>query len=411
MRLFRLLAPATILLMTAMLGSQQGMAQSSTRKQPGAKFTTAMAPRFDVEKQLDRCAVKLRASLAQLKDTTRFARNIPAGSTEWKTTKYTDWTGGFYPGQLWYLYEYTQDEFWRKQAERWQGGMEPAKDITWTHDLGFMVNNCFGHAYRLTKDPKYKDVVLTASVSLDKLYNPKVQTMRSWTWMKEWKHPTIIDNMLNLEMQFWAGKNGGKRAVYDNAYQHALKTMKEHLRPNFTTYHVVNYDTATGKPLFKGTHQGLNDSSTWARGQAWGIYGFAMAHRETKDLRFLTTAKKLADVFIKNLPADYVPYWDFNAPHNASEPRDASAAAIAACGLLEISKLVKEPMEQYNYREQAIKILASLSSAAYQAPDNVPAILLHSTGSKPHNSEIDVAMVYADYYYIEALMRLRSIRY
>jgi unsaturated chondroitin disaccharide hydrolase len=235
--------------------------------------------------------------------------------------------------------------------------------------------------------------------------------MKSWTWRKNWMHPTIIDNMLNLELLFWAGKNGGKRAFYEHAYQHATTTQREHVRPNHTSYHVINYDTATGKPLVKVTDQGLSDSSTWARGQAWGIYGFAMAHRETKNIKFLMTAKQMADVFMANLPEDNVPYWDFSAKREDATPRDASAAAIAASGLLEISRLSKDPVDELTYRDYAVKLLTALSTQKYLAPDNSPAILQHSTGSLPHNSEIDISIIYADYYYVEALMRLKNMKY
>lgn len=375
------------------------------------RLSTMPGKRFDAVKALIHCENKLKQSLNSLKDTTKFPRNVPLGGTEWKTTKYTDWTTGFFAGQLWMVFEATSDSFWLREAVRWQAALKPAKDIKWTHDLGFMVYNAYGHGYRLTRNQAYKDILFDAAASLDQLYNPKVKTMKSWTWRKDWMHPTIIDNMLNLELLFWAGKNGARRSYYEHAYEHASTTQREHIRPDYTTYHVVNYDTATGKPLLKVTDQGLSDSSTWARGQAWGIYGFAMASRETRNLKFLETAKKLADVFLKNLPDDYVPFWDFSAPKLASTPRDASAAAVAASGLLDLARQVKDPVEELTYREAAVKILNSLSSPAYLAPASNPAILLHSTGSLPHKSEIDVSLVYADYYYIEALMRLKAMRY
>ena len=375
------------------------------------RMRTMPARRLDAIKLLQHCETKLKMSLSQLKDSSAYPRNVPIDSTKWKTTNYKDWTGGFFPGQLWYMYESTSDEYWKTQAIKWQKAMEPAKSITWTHDLGFMVYNCYGHAWRLTRDPKYKEILFTTAASLDKLYNNKVGTTKSWTWRKNWMHPTIIDNMLNLELLFWAGKNGGRRAFYEHAFQHATVTQREHLRPNYTSYHVVNYDTATGKPLHKVTDQGLADSSTWARGQAWGIYGFAMSHRETKNIKFLATAKKMAEVFMAYLPEDNIPYWDYNAPKNAGTPRDASAAAIAASGMLEIARLSKDPIDELTYREYAVKLLTALSSPQYLAPANSPAILQHSTGSMPHKSEIDVSLIYADYYYVEALIRLKDMRY
>lgn len=368
---------------------------------------TAQAQRLNVPDQIKFCGAKLRESIKGLSDTTRFPRKVEKGGTTWGTAKYTDWTGGFFAGQLWYMYEATNDIFWKRQAERWQAGLEPHKLVEWSHDVGFVMFCSYGNAYRITKEDRYKDILFTSANSVGKLFNPKVGTMRSWTWRKDWMHPTIIDNLMNLELLFWVGKNGGPRYHYENANTHVQTTMKNHVRPDFSSYHVINYDTVTGKVLDRKTDQGFGDNTTWSRGQAWGIYGFAMASRETRNIKYLETAKKMADYFLKRLPDDMIPYWDFQAPDIPNEERDASAAAVAACGLLEIAKLTKEPLEERRYKEAAIRILESLSKAPYTtAGTKNPAFIQQCVGSKPHKSEIDVSLVYADYYYLEALLRL-----
>ncbi len=212
--------------------------------------------------------------------------------------------------------------------------------------------------------------------------------------------------MMNLELLFWASENGGTQDMYDAAFSHAVKTMQNHFRPDFSSYHVLGYDTTTGGVLTKGTNQGYADSSCWARGQAWAIYGFTMSYRFTKDLRFLETARRAADYFISHLPTDYVPYWDFQAPGIPNEPRDVSAAAIASSALLELSQCAISGPLKTRYREAAEKMLNSLCSAPYLAEGTTShAILNHSVGSKPAKSEVDVSLIYADYYFIEAMLR------
>jgi unsaturated chondroitin disaccharide hydrolase len=213
---------------------------------------------------------------------------------------------------------------------------------------------------------------------------------------------------MNLELLFWAAKNGGSKDLYDMAYRHAEVTMQNQFREDFSTFHVVVYDTLSGKKLQGVTHQGYGDETMWARGQAWAVYGFTMAYRETKNEKFLRTAVKAVDLFIKNIPEDYVPYWDFDAPNIPDEPKDASAAAIVASALLELQEYV-EPRKSKFYKDTAVKILTSLSSDLYQSRDINNAFLLHSTGHRPKGSEVDASIVYADYYYIEALMRLDKI--
>jgi len=218
----------------------------------------------------------------------------------------------------------------------------------------------------------------------------------------------IIDNMMNLELLFWAAKNGGGKRLYDIAVTHAETTMKNHFRPDYSAYHVVVYDTVTGKKIKGVTHQGYNDNSMWARGQSWAIYGFTMCYRETGKAEFLDFAQKVTDIYLKRLPSDHIPYYDFDDPGIPNVSRDASAAAITASALLELSTYVKKPAKAAYYRSQAIAMLTELSSPKYQSHDVNDAFLLHSTGAR--NSEIDASIIYADYYYIEALTRLKNLR-
>lgn len=222
-------------------------------------------------------------------------------------------------------------------------------------------------------------------------------------------HNTIMDNMINLEMLFWAAKNGGDKKLYDMAVSHADTTMKYHFRPDYTSYHVAVYDTLTGEFVKGVTHQGYDDNSMWARGQAWAIYGYTVVYRETKEPRFLDFVQKVADVYLEHLPDDYVPYWDFNDPAIPYAPRDASAACVVASALLELSGYVS-PEKGQEYKKAAVCMLESLSSDKYRSGKSKPAFLLHSTGNYPSHSEIDAAIIYADYYYIEALMRLKQMK-
>lgn len=365
---------------------------------------------------------KLTTSAKQLDPANGYPR-IGLTNGEWQTTKAENWTSGFFGGSLWYLYEAIPDPEIKALAEKWTVGLSEQKNNVLHpgigHDIGFIIYNTFGHRYRLTGNKAYKEVILQASNSLASLFNPKVGCIRSWTWGRDrWDFPVIIDNMMNLEMLFWAAKNGGdalkeplrKRSLYDLAVSHALNTMENHVRPDGSTYQIVDYNSATGEVIKRVKWQGYSVESTWSRGQAWGIYGFTVAYRETRDRRFLDTAQKLADYFIKNLPEDYIPYWDFQSPDIPNTYRDASAAAIAASSLLELSTLVSQPEEKQKYFQTAKNILITLSSPEYLTKgSNDSAILKHSVGSFPHGGEVDVSLIYADYYFIEALLRYRQL--
>jgi unsaturated chondroitin disaccharide hydrolase len=324
------------------------------------------------------------------------------------------WCSGFYPGSLWYLYEATQNEEIKKIAIEKTELLEDLQYNTGTHDLGFMLYCSYGNAWRLTQKDDYKKVLLNGAKSLSTRYNPVTGCIKSWDFDgdKGWQFPVIIDNMMNLEYLFWAAKEAGNSTFYNICLSHADKTIKNHFREDNSSWHVVDYDTITGKVRQKCTHQGYADESAWSRGQTWGLYGFTVMYRETRDNKYLEQANAIADFILNhpNLPGDYIPYWDFNAPNIPDEPRDASAAAIMASALLELSGYVDERKQQ-TYLEAAKKILVSLSGPEYRAEkgENAGFILRHSVGSIPHNSEIDVPLTYADYYYIEALLRLRHM--
>lgn len=369
---------------------------------------------LDIDKNLNYCASQAEKTLALIPESQAIPRNIAPGSQTWNYVGYEDWTSGFWPGILWYLYEYTGEKKWKEQADKYSRYLTPLSVRPATdHDLGFQVYSSFGNGFRLTKNKEYKDIILKASDTLATLYNPRVGTILSWPGMvkeKNWPHNTIIDNMINLEMLFDASKIGGGRSLYDMAVKHAETTMKNQFRKDNSVYHVVVYDTVSGKKIKAVTHQGYSDSSMWARGQGWAIYGYTMVYRETKDPKFLDFAHKVTKVYLDRLPKDLIPYWDFDAPDLAKQPRDASAAALAASGLIELSTFTKDPVLAKKYVEKAQAMLAELSSERYQSGAANPAFLLHSTGHYPNKSEIDYSIIYADYYYIEALLRLKKLK-
>ncbi|PTX95834.1 glucuronyl hydrolase [Opitutus sp. ER46] len=326
-------------------------------------------------------------------------------------TKFDNWTSGFFPGSLWYLFEGTGDTRWREAAERYTALVEPAKDLKRTHDLGFMLYCSFGNGLRLTNDPRYRAVLLTGAASLATRFNPTVGAIRSWDH-GTWQYPVIIDNMMNLELLTWAANAGKEPRFRAIALAHADTTLRNHFRPDASSFHVVDYDVTTGKVRGRGTHQGFADDSSWARGQAWGLYGYTMMYRETKRPEYLAQAVRIADFFLNHprLPADKIPYWDFDAPDIPRAPRDVSAAAITCSALLELARYV-EPGPAATYKAAALEQLRAMSSPAYRAPlgGNGCFLLMHATGHKPKNSEIDVPLAYADYYFLEALLRAKAL--
>ena len=312
------------------------------------------------------------------------------------------------------MYALTRDSTWRVRAERWTAGLEQNKTRTNTHDLGFLIFTSFGRGYQLTGNPAYRDVIMEASRSLATRFNPAVGAIKSWDTQDghdrraSWAYPVIIDNMMNLEMLFWAGAHGGEARWRDLAERHALTSARAHVRDDGSTAHVALFNPNGGALLGRVTWQGYADSSVWARGQAWAIYGFTQAYVETRRPELLAAARRAADWYVAHLPTDAVPYWDFRDPAIPSVERDASAAAIAAAGLLELSRVAGDSMSA-RYREVATVSLTSLCQG-YMAKDGSMALLQHAVGGKPQGVEIDVGLVYADYYFLEAITAYRASR-
>ncbi len=340
----------------------------------------------------------------------RFPKTYNSATDKSETSGSDWWCSGFYPGTLLYLYEETKDQTLYTEAERILKVLEKEKNNKNTHDLGFMMYCSFGNANRIAPKPEYKEILLTSARSLATRFNPKVGCIKSWD-SKPSDFLVIIDNMMNLELLFWATKETGDSSFYKIAVTHANTTMKNHFHPDYSSYHVVNYNPETGEIQQKRTAQGASDSSAWARGQAWGLYGFTVMYRETKEKKYLDQANHIAQFIINhpNLPADKIPYWDFNAPGIPNALRDASAAAIIASALLELSQHVDKRSAK-NYLRVAETILRNLSSEKYKAAigTNGGFILKHGVGHMPNKTEIDVPLTYADYYFVEAMMRYKN---
>jgi len=333
-----------------------------------------------------------------------------------------DWCCGFFSGELWQMYQYSHDPFWREQAISNTWPIERVKMHDGSHDLGFMVYNSFGKAWELTGEQSYRDVVVRAARTLITRYDERVGCIRSWNWgtPDRWQFAVIVDNMLNLELLFQTTLITGDRRFWNIAVSHANKTMQNHFRPDGSSYHVVDYNPADGSVIKRLTHQGIANESVWSRGQGWGLYGFTMCYRFTHDKAYLEQAQKIAKFWLSqpDMPDDMIPYWDMRDPdiktgkglaQDGSCPRDASAAAIIASALYELATYVS-PEDAATYREAANKMLHSLETR-YQ-PEQLGAqgfLLLHSTGNHPAKDEIDVPINYADYYYLEALHRRASL--
>ena len=321
-----------------------------------------------------------------------------------------DWTSGFYPGVLWYMYELTGEEEWKDKGIKYTATLEEQMYNGSNHDVRFRMFCSYGNALRLSGDESYIPVLEQSAKTLIARYYKNVGCIRSWDFNRErWQCPVIIDNMMNLELLFWAFEQTGDQVYHDIAFVHALTTMNNHFRPDYSSVHVVDYDTITGDVRQRNTHQGYSDESSWSRGQAWGLYGYTMTYRLTDHIDFLKQAEKIAGFVLEhpNLPDDLVPYWDFNAPGIPNEPRDVSAAAIMASALYELCRYSENGAY---YKEKADKIMESLETIYASAPgENFGFILGHSVGAKPFESEVDVPLNYADYYYLEALPRKKNL--
>ena len=377
--------------------------------------TAVFAQKVNIKKAFDHAEKQTELMLQEIQKAKNSAkpelvspRTLDNGNLKLVASR--DWTSGFFPGVLWFLYEYTGDANWQSQAKKFTAGIEKEQLNGTTHDMGFKVYCSVGTGLRLTNDPHYRNVVIQSAKTLATRFNPKTGVILSWDHSRDkWVNPVIIDNMMNLELLFEATKLTGDSSFYKIAASHANTTMKNHFRPDYSSYHVIDYDPKTGAVLKKNTHQGYSHESSWSRGQGWAVYGYTMCYRETKNPAYLQQAENVANFILKNknMPEDLVPYYDFDAPGIPNEPRDVSAAAVIASGLYELSTYSKNGE---TFRKAADKMMNSLSTR-YVAPKGEAKgfILLHSTGSKPSNSEVDVPLSYADYYYLEALVRRKNL--
>ena len=346
----------------------------------------------------------------QLTDTTvpkstRFGLLVPSESKSW--------TSGFYPGSLWYTYLYTGNEEIKALAEKNTEKLYIETQIVRSHDIGFMVNCSYGNAYRITGDEKYREPFINAAHLLATRFNPTVGLTLSWNVTpkrKHWRYPVIIDNMMNLELLTKAHKLSGVDSLLNVALTHANTTMKNHFRPDYTTWHVVDYEPETGDIRMKVTHQGYSDDSAWARGQAWAVYGYTMMYREVSEPAYLAQAENIAKMLLERLPEDGIPYWDFDSPDAPDSQRDASAGAIMASAFIELSGYTADKQLSKALMKMAEKQIRTLASDEYLAqPDrNGYFLLKHSVGSYPSDTEVNVPLTYADYYFLEALLRING---
>lgn len=333
---------------------------------------------------------------------------------------YRDWTSGFFPGSLWYIYQYNRSDKWKTNAMKFTLVLDPVKNLTNTHDVGFMLDCSYGNAYLLTGNDRFKNVLIEGAESLKTRYNPVINALQSWDtgpdmgWISEqgWEFPVIIDNMMNLNLLYEAYKFTGDSTFYKVATSHALTTLHNHFRSDNSSFHVVDYDSKTGEVKSKVTAQGYSDSSSWARGQAWGLYGYTQTYENTKDSLFLNQAKGIANYIMENekIPEDLIPYWDYDAPNIPNEPRDASAAAITASALFSLQKHVppQESKAIVHYAEKIIRMLAS-NDYLTDYGKNQGFLLKHSVGNFHTDEENDKPLNYADYYFLEALLKWKTI--
>jgi len=341
----------------------------------------------------------------------QFPKTYHSDTKKLETSSSGWWCSGFYPGTLLYLYQQTKDQALLTEANRMLGILQKEQYNKTTHDLGFMMYCSFGNAEKIEPKPEYKQILINSAKSLATRFDPKVGAIKSWDSKKD-EYLVIIDNMMNLELLFWATKATGDSSFYKIAVMHANTTMKNHFRPDYSSYHVINYNPETGAVQQKRTAQGYADESAWARGQAWGLYGYTVMYRETHDKKYLDQARHIASFILQNpnLPKDKIPYWDFNAPNIPNALRDASAAAVMASAFLELCRYADQKDNQL-YFSTAQTMLQNLSAAPYQAKPgtNGGFILEHSVGHMPNKTEIDVPLTYADYYFVEAMIRYKNL--
>jgi unsaturated chondroitin disaccharide hydrolase len=364
-------------------------------------------PEVEIDAALDFAGRQLLRTAEEVGSGDTFPR-FTGPDGKWVTVDSHQWSSGFFAGCLWQLWEHTGDDRFRVHAEKWTAGMEKEKLNRENHNNGFMMFTSFGNAHRLTRKEEYRAVLIESARSLATLYDSKLGLIKAMDGGQNWKYPVIVDTMVNLELLFWAAKNGGDPAWRSLAETHALRTMRDHVRSDGSTCQLIDYDPETGTIRKYDTLCGLSGQSAWARGQGQAIYGFAVAFRETGNPLFLTTAQRLADFFISQLPPDKVPYWDFRDPDIPHVIRDSSAATVAAAGLLELGSQTGDVHKRERYRTVAGEIVRSLCTPAYLAKDTPGrGIILHATWKKPSDPQADTSLIWGDYYFIETLLRMK----
>lgn len=371
--------------------------QESMEELTARVFERAAAQMDLMDKNLDSAAVSNPGVAI-------YPRSINKEGALW-TSNYKWWCSGFYPGSMWYVYEYTGDEKIKELALKYQAGLEPLRFRKDDHDIGFQLMCSYGNCLRLTEDQTCVPVLIDGANSLASRFDPEVGCTRSWSFGK-WSFPVIVDNMMNMELLLKAAELGGSDSLKNVALAHARTTMKNHFRDDKSCFHLVDYNPETGEVAGKQTVQGLADDSAWARGQAWGLYGFTMVYRFCKEQDILDHAIAIAEYLLPRLPEDGVPFWDYDSAEIPNDVRDASAAAIMASGLIELSQYVDAEKAE-RYLATAEKMLRTLASEEYLCAEgeDYGFLLKHSTGNKNTDSEVDVPLTYADYYFLEALIR------
>ena len=390
-----------------------------------AESLTNSATTIDTAHVMEVAGRKLAAFDAATTDKTAYPTD--AKGATWKTVKPSDWVSGFYPGSLWYLYEYAKGKSspdadrWKSLAENWTAGLKDQQYNTDHHDIGFVVFDSFGNGYLLTGNPSYLPVINQAAESLTKRFVPTTGLIRSWGKIDDkTKQLSIIDNMMNLELLLWASSHGGKAAngtsedLVKIAKSHADRVNELWFRPDGSVYHVVDLDPVTGSVLKKHTKQGKSDESSWSRGQAWAIYGFETMYEYTKDPKYLAASERAADYYLKHLPSDFVPPSDFDSTLKGLEFQDSSAAAVAASALVRLSQQVTDPALKKKYFDAAEKTLISLTHAPYFAEgDDKASILSYAARNyceNPADKLTNTSLIFGDYYLLEALLAYEKVK-
>jgi unsaturated chondroitin disaccharide hydrolase len=386
---------------------------------------SAPADAIDADRVMRVAARKLAAFDASRADKSGYPTE--AKGAAWVTVPAKDWVSGFYPGALWYLYEYAQScqwpdaAAWRVRAEAWTAGLDAQQFNTGTHDLGFMMFDSYGNGFRLTQNPDYEKVINRSAQSLAARYLPQARVLRSWGKTNDMdKAMIIIDNMMNLELLLWASQHGGTAPGGTSedlrmiALTHADRTIELFFRPDGSTYHVVELDPKTGAVQRKRTAQGKADESCWSRGQTWAIYGFAYMAEATGERRYLDAALKAADFYLANLPADRVPPADYSSGLDGHAFKDSSAAAIAMCAFFRLHNLVQGPAVKKKFLDAAVGTLRALTSEPYfAAGDDKASLIVYSARNyhaDPANRLTNTSLIWSDYYLLEGLLRYRALK-